>query len=215
MAGLFITLEGIDGSGKSTQARMLADWLSARGHPVALTREPGGTKAGEVIRALVLSHDHTIPPEAELFLYLADRAVHVAQVVRPALQGGRVVVCERFTDSTLAYQGYGRGLDLELLRELNVMAAGGLSPDLTVVLDVPPERARLDGSRLDRLESEGEGFSRRVAQGFRDLARREPQRIKLADGTPEVGVVHAAVVELVRELLSGNTPSPGSAGEAS
>lgn len=197
MARLFITLEGIDGSGKTTQARMLADRLRQAGHCVELTREPGGTKAGEIIRELVLSHDHAISSEAELFLYLADRSVHVREVIRPSLQRGCAVVCERYTDSTLAYQGYARGLDLELLRRLNEMATGGAAPDLTVVLDIEPEQARLDGSRLDRLESEGQTFSRKVAAGFRDLARREPERIKLVNAAREVEAVHAEIWKLV------------------
>jgi len=215
MSGLFITLEGIDGSGKSTQARMLADWLRSASHHVVLTREPGGTKTGEAIRELVLSHDYAMPPEAELFLYLADRAAHVTEVVRPGVEAGSVVVCERFTDSTLAYQGYGRGLDLGALRQLNAMATGGLTPNLTIVLDLPPEQARLDGGRLDRLESAGGEFSLRVAQGFRKLARDEPQRMRLVDAVPEAGAVHAAIVLLVKEALRGKTPGPEMLGEAS
>jgi len=215
MAGLFMTLEGIDGSGKSTQARMLASWLRQAGYAVTLTREPGGTKTGDAIRELVLSHDHAMPPEAELFLYLADRAAHVAEVLRPRIEAGDMVVCERFTDSTVAYQGYGRGIGLGVLRQLNAMATGGLTPDLTIVLDLQPNRARLDGSRLDRLESEGEEFSLRVAQGFRESARMEPHRIRLVDATPEAGVVHSAVIRLVQELLERHSPLPGALGEAS
>ncbi len=208
MASLFITLEGIDGSGKTTQAKLLAEWLRVEGHCVELTRQPGGTRAGEVIRELVLSREHEIPAEAELFLYLADRAVHVNDVILPALGRKSVVVCERFTDSTLAYQGYGRGLDLEFLRRLNEMATGGMTPDLTIVIEIEPEHARLDGSRLDRLESEGEAFSRKVAEGFRDLARREPERIKLVDGMLDIEAVHAEVWRLVEESLRTGRRSP-------
>ncbi len=208
MAGLFITLEGIDGSGKTTQAKLLAERLRAEGHCVELTREPGGTRAGEVIRELVLSREHAIPAEAELFLYLADRAVHVNDVILPALGRKSVVVCERFTDSTLAYQGYGRGLDLGFLRRLNEMATGGMTPDLTIVIAIEPEHARLDGSRLDRLESEGEAFSRKVAEGFRDLARREPERIKLVDGMLDIEAVRAEVWRLVEESLRTGRRSP-------
>ncbi len=209
MPGLFITLEGIDGCGKSTQARLLADWLQGEGHCVRLTREPGGTKPGEAIRDLLLSRDHSIPAEAELFLYLADRALHVAEVIRPALAQGCLVVCERYGDSTLAYQGYGRGLDLDLLRRLNALATSGVEADLTLVLDLPPEQARLDGDRLDRLESEGREFRQRVAEGFRKLARAEPQRIKLVDGRPAVHIVQAQVTELVRGLLAEERRPPG------
>jgi len=140
VAGLFVTLEGVDGCGKTTQAQLLADRLRASGHCVVLTRQPGGTVIGERLRELLLTPGNPIPPAAELFLYLADRAVHVAEAVVPALEKGCVVVCERYTDSTLAYQGYGRGLDLDLLRRLNEMATGGVSPDLTLVLDIPRRR---------------------------------------------------------------------------
>lgn len=207
MAGLFITLEGIDGSGKTTQARLLAEWLRQAGYAVSLTREPGGTDVGERLRDLVLSPKENISPEAELFLYLADRAVHVAEVVRPALEQGRVVVCERHTDSTLAYQGYGRGLDLDLLRRLNALVTGEVVPDLTVVLDLPPALARLDATRADRVESEGEIFLARVGEGFHRLADREPDRIVLLDGAGEVQVVHAELVALVQRLLDRKPPA--------
>jgi dTMP kinase len=207
VSGLFITLEGIDGSGKTTQARLLVDWLSHRGHQVCATREPGGSEAGERIRDLLLSPQRFIPPEAELFLYLADRAVHVTSVVRPALAQGGVVVCERHADSTLAYQGYGRGLDLALLRNLNAIATGGLVPDLSVVLDLSPSQARLDASRLDRLESAGRDFMARVAEGFRELARAEPERMKLVDAAADVGAVHGEISALLGRLLEGGRPS--------
>lgn len=201
MPGIFITLEGIDGSGKSTQARLLLDWVRRQGRGVQLTREPGGTEVGAQLRRLVLSPENLITPEAELFLYLADRSLHVAQVVRPALEAGEIVICERYTDSTLAYQGYGRGLDLGLLRRLNDIATGGLLPDLTIILDITPSQARLDATRLDRLESEGREFGERVAEGFRALARAEPERIGLVDGRAEIDVVHTEVTELVSGLL--------------
>jgi dTMP kinase len=210
MRGLFITLEGIDGGGKSTQAARLAQWLEREGRCLVLTREPGGTPVGERLRELVLSPGNHIVPEAELFLYLADRAVHVAEVIRPALERGCVVVCERYTDSTVAYQGYGRGLDRDLLRRLNDMATGGLAPDLTLVLDLPPGRARLDASRLDRLESAGEAFVGRVAEGFRALARAEPERVKLVDGTPPIEAVQEQIAALVRELLARAQPQEAS-----
>jgi dTMP kinase len=213
VAGLFITLEGIDGCGKTTQARLLAERLRGSGLPVRLTREPGGTEAGEGIRTLLLSPDRTVPPGAELFLYLADRSIHITDVVRPALAEDGVVVCERHTDSTLAYQGYGRGLDLALLRQLNVLATGGVMPDLTIVLDLDPTQARLDASRLDRLESEGEAFLTRVAEGFRRLARDEPERIKLVDGSGAVEVVQAEVAELVEALLARRQGRGGQAKE--
>jgi dTMP kinase len=201
VSGLFITLEGIDGSGKSTQARLLTGWLRHAGHSVCPTREPGGTEAGEPIRELLLSPHRSITPEAELLLYLADRALHVESIIRPALARADVVVCERYCDSTLAYQGYGRGLDLELLGRLNTLATGGLSPDLTIVLDITPAHARLDAKRRDRLESEGLEFAARVADGFRELARGEPDRTKLVNGSAEVEAVHEEIVALVEGLL--------------
>lgn len=201
MSGIFITLEGIDGSGKSTQARLLLDWVRRQRRRARLTREPGGTEVGAQLRGLVLSPDNHITPEAELFLYLADRSLHAAQVIQPALAAGEIVICERHTDSTLAYQGYGRGLDLALLRQLNSIATGGLLPDLTIILDITPSQARLDATRLDRLESEGEEFGERVAEGFRALARAEPERIRLVDGRAEIDVVHTEVTELVSGLL--------------
>jgi dTMP kinase len=142
-----------------------------------------------------------MPAEAELFLYLADRSTHTAQVVRPALREGRIVVCERHCDSTLAYQGYGRGLDLDLLRRLNTVATGGLVADLTIVLDIDASEARLDAGRLDRLESEGSGFSDQVAEGFRELARAEPQRVRLINGRAPIEAVRAQVTALVQGLL--------------
>ncbi|MCJ7822114.1 MAG: dTMP kinase [Armatimonadetes bacterium] len=215
MPGLFITLEGIDGCGKTTQARLLAEGLRTAGHSVCLTREPGGTEEGEEIRELLLSPERTIPPGAELFLYLADRSIHIAEVVRPALAEGRIVVCERHTDSTLAYQGYGRGLDLGLLGQLNVLATGHITPNLTIVLDLDPAQARLDANRLDRLESEGETFLARVAEGFRRLARDEPERVKLADGSAAVGVVQAEVADLVERLIERQPRREGQAKEGS
>jgi dTMP kinase len=199
--GLFITIEGIDGAGKTTQARLLVEWLRGLGRQVCATREPGGTSAGERIRDLVLSREWAVPAEAELFLYLADRSIHVSQVVRPALTAGDVVVCERYTDSTLAYQGYGRELDLGFLCQLNETATGGLVPDLTLVLDLPVNMVRLDEGRLDRLESEGRGFLARVAAGFRGLAEKEPARVKLIDGSGEVQTVHGKMVAAVQRLL--------------
>jgi len=209
MSRLFITLEGVDGCGKTTQARLLAEWLVAQvPQPagVLLTRQPGGTVIGEQLRELVLSPQNHITPEAELFLYLADRAVHVAEVVVPALDRGCVVVCERYTDSTLAYQGYGRGLDLKLLRRLNEMATEGVTPDLTLVLNIPAAEVRLDASRLDRLESAGGDFRERVADGFRALARGEPERVKILDGMQSIQAVHEQIIALVGALLETARP---------
>ena len=208
MPGIFITIEGIDGAGKTTQTQLLVGWLIGLGYGVCATREPGGTSAGERIRDLVLSREWAIPAEAELFLYLADRTIHVSQVIRPALAAGDVVVCERYTDSTTAYQGHGRGLDLGFLRQLNETATRGLLPDLTLVLDLPVNMARLDEGRLDRLESEGRSFLARVAAGFRGLAEKEPGRVKLIDGSGEVQTVHGKMVAAVQRLLDEKGAGP-------
>jgi dTMP kinase len=208
--GIFITVEGIDGSGKSTQARALALWLRERGREVVLTREPGGTTLGESLRALVLDDRAPVGAAAELLLYGADRAQHVEEVIRPAVESGHTVVCERFADSTAAYQGRGRGLDAKFVQALNRFATGGLEPDLTVLLELTPAVAR---ERLaetpDRLEREAADFHRRVAQGYRELARAHPQRIKVVDATGAVEEVSARAVQVLQDFLSARADQGG------
>ncbi len=214
--GFFITLEGPEGSGKSTQTRLLCGWLRRQGLAVVHTREPGGTRIAEVVRRVLLHPKSRIHPVTELFLYEAARAQHMAEVVRPALSRGRVVVCERFTDATEAYQGWGRGLPLAVIRALNRVATGGLKPHLTLLLDAPARqglgRARALKKRLaahahrsrggDRLEREPLSFHQRVRRGYHALARREPGRIRLIPWESGVAKVHARVISAVQNRLA-------------
>ena len=185
---MILTFEGIEGSGKSTALLLLAQELERRGFDVLRTREPGGCGLGRAIRPILLdARTRSLNMRAELYLFLADRAQHVAEVIRPALEAGQIVLCDRYTDSTLAYQGYGRGLDPEKLRRINEMATGGLAPDLTLLMDLPVglglERAGLRNQRQGTVLSEGRfdaesmDFHERVRQGYLALAEEEPQRI--------------------------------------
>jgi dTMP kinase len=180
---MFVTFEGLDGSGKSTQAELLRARLEADGEEVVATREPGGTELGERLRDLVLHGGH-VTPWAEALMYAASRAQHVEDVIRPALERGASVICDRYVDSSVAYQGAGRGLGLERVLELNLDAVGGLLPDRTFLLLLDPTEApaRLRGEH-DRLEREGDDFRARVDAGYRDLAARFPERIVALDGT--------------------------------
>ncbi|MBO8127828.1 MAG: dTMP kinase [Peptococcaceae bacterium] len=180
MSGILIVFEGIDGVGKSTQLELLYYKLKTRGLEVCRTREPGGTPLGEAVRRILLDPAYKgMAPQSEVFLYVSARAQCVAEVIRPALQQGAVVLCDRFTDSTLAYQGYGRGLELQALRKVNELATGGIIPDLTVLLDMPVEEALARvrrGGTLDRLEQETCDFYRAVRNGYLALAGQQPER---------------------------------------
>ncbi|MBI2956270.1 MAG: dTMP kinase [Acidobacteria bacterium] len=209
--GLFFTCEGIDGCGKTTQLNLLARYLRRLRLPFLLTREPGGTELGERIRKILLSGASTgMEPRTELLLMFASRAEHVARVIRPALEAGRVVLCDRFTDASLAYQGYGRGLDLAFIRQLHLFACQGLKPHLTFVLDINPRtslrraRRRNTTARREegRFERETLAFYRRVRRGYRALARLEPRRVKLIRGEDSPAVVHQKVVAHARRLLA-------------
>ncbi|WP_138945008.1 dTMP kinase [Plantibacter sp. M259] len=183
--GLFITLEGGDGVGKSTQARLLSDWFEQQGRTVVRTREPGGSELGVEIREIVLHHRGDISPRAEALLYAADRAHHIATVVRPALARGEVVLQDRYLDSSVAYQGSGRVLDAQQIRDISLWAAEDLLPDVTVLLDldVAVARGRLDNAnkRFDRLEAEAQDFHTRVRESFLALADAEPERFLVVD----------------------------------
>ena len=203
--GLFITLEGGDGSGKSTQAQLLSDWLRERGRTVVRTREPGGTDVGVEIREIVLHHRGDIAPRAEALLYAADRAHHIETFVRPALARGEVVIQDRYLDSSVAYQGVGRVLDPTEIRNLSLWAAEGLLPDLTILLDLDETvaRTRLDSARTryDRLEAEKAEFHARVRAAYLGLAADEPGRFLVLDAAQPVADISAAIRERVDTLL--------------
>lgn len=195
--GIFITFEGIEASGKSTQARMLCDYLTRKGYSPVLTREPGGTNLGRKIRDILLSHtDEVFPPVAELLLYEADRNIHLHNIIKPALDCGSIVVCDRFFDSTTAYQHYGRGIDLNIVRLLNSLASEGLNPDITFLLDLDVEVAFSRLKEKDRMESQGIEFHRKVREGFLELARTYPERIVVIDATLPVSEVHSQIVQV-------------------
>jgi dTMP kinase len=198
---MFITFEGVDWSGKSTQAELLAAWLRREGRNVLLTREPGGTPVAEAVRDIVL-HGHDMAPWAEAALYAAARADHVEHAIRPALERGEDVVCDRYIDSSVAYQGVARGLGEDRVLELNLTVTRGLLPDQTflVLLD-PDEAARRGGGAPDRIEREGGEFMRRVDEAYRALASIFPQRIVALDGTRQPDEIAAEVRERVRPLL--------------
>jgi dTMP kinase len=201
--GVLITFEGVEGSGKSTQMARLARVLERRGHAVERTAEPDGTGLGRAVRRLFERPD--IPPEplVEVFLFMAARQQHVRERLTPWLRRGRVVLCDRYVDATVAYQGYGRGVDVDLIRELNLHATGGLAPDLTLVFDLDPREGlrRIGARRLDRFERERLAFHRRVRRGYREIQRREPKRVRLIDAARPPADVAADVRALVEEHL--------------
>jgi dTMP kinase len=215
--GRFITFEGTEGSGKSTQLRLLADELRASGRAVTTTREPGGTSFGRTLRGLLLDPAASgIAPLAELFLYLADRAHHAREIVAPALGRGEWVICDRFADATVAYQGYGRGLDIGFIKDASGRAASGLAPDLTLLLDledvsegIARARRRQTGDGTagveDRFEREELAFHRRVRDGYRALAAAEPERIRLLPADLPAERLHRRVLEEVARV-AGERP---------
>ena len=196
--GLFITFEGGDGCGKTTQINLLDEYLRNKGFKTLLTREPGSKGLGIKLREILLNYDGEVSPVAESFLFLADRAQHVDCIIKPALKEGTIVLCDRHTDSTVAYQGYGRGLDLEQIYSLNKIATSGLKPDLTIVLDVDVETSQKRvGAEKDRMESAGIEFFERVRNGFLEIAKQEPERVKVVDSTQSIEEIHKQILELV------------------
>jgi dTMP kinase len=207
--GLFIAFEGGEGSGKTTQARLIAIWLRDQGYDVLTTHEPGATKIGMRLRALLLDTTHTgMSPHAEALMYAADRAEHVASVIAPALERGAVVITDRYVDSSLAYQGAGRALDLDEIKRINRWATDGRTPDLTILLDMDPIAGlRRRARSADRLEAEPAEFHLRVRQGFLDLAQADPSRYLVLDAARPAGEVTRDITERVRELLPDPVPS--------
>jgi dTMP kinase len=208
--GYFITLEGIDGSGKSTQAHLLVEYLKSLNYPVILTREPGGTPLAEEIRRVILTPSREpLEPLAEILLYAASRAQHVGQLIKPALAAGKIVISERFIDSSLAYQGYALGWNLKLIEEINQIAANELQPDLTFLLDVNTERSlnrvsnRSDANKtkVDRIESRGFSFQEKVRQGYLELAKGNPRFVVIGAAQKSIKEIHAELIHNVTTRL--------------
>jgi dTMP kinase len=205
-SGLFLSLDGLDGAGKSTQGRLLGDWLRAEGHAVVTCVDPGGTPIGERIRELLLHREMTLPCEALLFM--ASRAQLVAEVIRPALESGKTVISDRFLLANVVYQGHAGGLDPEQLWTIGKFATGGMEPDLTVVLDIPLELARARRkSAADRVESRDEAYHARVREGFLAEARRRPERIRVVDGGGSVQAVQEMIQREVARVLAAHPRS--------
>lgn len=219
MPGLFITFEGGEGSGKTTQLKALLAYLRSAGRDVSETRDPGGTPIGRRIRALLLDPENAgLAPAAELFLYEASRTQLVHEVIRPALARGRIVLCDRFTDSTVAYQGYGRGLDLALIARLNALATEGLHPDLTFFLDLDPAAGLLRAAqrvadrqeRRDRIEEEVLAFHQRVRSGYRAIAAAEPERVVVLDAARDTAEIEGRIRQRAEALLRSSLRPTGS-----
>ncbi len=200
--GLFITFEGADGCGKTTQMKLLAEYLEQNGIDVVLTREPGGKGLGEKVREILLNYEGPVSDRCESFLFLADRAQNIDIIVNPAVKEGKIVLCDRHIDSTVAYQGYGRGLDIERINMLNDIATNGQKPDLTFVFDIDVETSmKRVGTQKDRMESAGIEFHNRVRNGYLELAKLEPQRIKVIDATKSIDEIHKEVISLISNFF--------------
>ena len=198
---LFITFEGADGCGKTTQIELLDKYLQEKGFKTLVTREPGAKGLGEKLREILLNYDGEVSPNCESFLFLADRAQHVDCVIKPALKKGIIVLCDRHTDSTVAYQGYGRQLDIEQIKKLNGIAVNGLKPDLTIVFDIDIETSmQRVGKTKDRMESAGTEFFNRVRNGYLAIAKEEPNRVKVINSADSIENIHKQVVGLVEQI---------------
>ena len=202
MRGVLVTFEGVEGSGKTTQMLRLARWLKRQGYPVEQTREPDGTPFGAAVRRLF---EHDVPPLAQTFLFLAARHQHVVERIRPALRARRVVLCDRYTDATVAYQGHAGRLEPELIRELNLRATGGVLPDLTLLFDLDPAVGlrRIGRRHRDHFERQALAFHRRVRRGYLEIQRAEPKRVRVVDAGRSPDAVAADVQAIVGEFLRG------------
>ena len=199
--GLFITFEGTDGCGKTTQIELLKKYFEEKGKIVILTREPGAKGLGTKLREILLNYDGDVSPNCESFLFLADRAQHIDTIIKPAIERGEIVLCDRHTDSTVAYQGYGRQLDLEQIYMLNKIATSGLKPNMTFVFDIDIETAQQRvGAQKDRMESAGIEFFKRVRQGYLEIAKQEPDRVKVLDGTDKIENIHSEILNLIKHV---------------
>ena len=201
--GLFITFEGIDGCGKSTQLNLLCEYLKTKDLEVVITREPGAKGLGEQLREILLNYEGEVSSNCEAFLFLADRAQHIDTLVKPAIDAGKVVLCDRHTDSTVAYQGYGRGVDLGRIKMLNEIATSGLVPDLTFVFDIDVETSQKRVGKIkDRMESAGDDFHNRVRKGYLEVARQEPERVKVINSDDSIENIFEKVKNIVERLNS-------------
>lgn len=200
--GRFITFEGADGCGKSTQLALCNEYFQKKGYETLTTLEPGAGKFGKKLREILLHYDDDVSPISEFFLFLADRAQHIAYTIKPAIEANKIVLCDRHTDSTLAYQGYARGNDLERLEKLNAIAVDGTIPDLTFVFDVDTEVAAMRvGDEKDRMESTGLEFHKKVRMGYLELAKKYPNRIKVIDANKSIEEVFEQVKSILEEIL--------------
>lgn len=200
--GYFITFEGIDGCGKTTQLDAVYDFLTGLGFECIKTREPGAMELGKKIREILLHHKGIVSDKCEMFMFLADRAQHMDTLIRPTVESGKIVLCDRHTDSTIAYQGYGRGQDTEKLTKLNEIATGGMSPDLTLIFDVSTKTgAKRAGNNPDRMEAAGREFYESVRQGYIELSKKYPERIRLINGENSKEFVYNEVKSNIMDLM--------------
>ena len=200
--GLFITFEGADGCGKTTQLKLLAEYLTNKGLEVVITREPGAKGLGEKVREILLNYDGEVSDRCESCFFLYDRAQHIDMIINPAIEQGKIILCDRHTDSSVAYQGYGRGLSIERINMLNDLAVNGRYPDMTLVFDIDVETSmKRVGDEKDRMESAGMEFFNRVRNGYLEIAKQEPNRVKVLDARKSIDEIHKDVIELIEELL--------------